>query len=607
MMRGIISVVFCICFLSMRSIAQKTEIKNAAPDTLRMYHSIERFAKKKKLTYQLYKALFNLPHPEKPTASQYKPDTYERYGGRIIRNIFIETLDPFGFNVRDTSVQPRSFIQKGGNILHNKSSQFTIRNQLLIRKGKPLDPLELKESERLIRQSEYARDLVVSVEPVPYSDSIDVFIREQDLWSIGMGIAATPLKETVLYKDKNFAGLSHQTEVYWYHYNDTQENLVEGSYTIPYLRNTYMTATGYFTSNPDAYMNGLVVNRPFYSALTKWAWGAEYLFHGLTDSAGILDSPRLAYPVHYNDLDVWLGRSFPLSISNSIEARSTRLITTARYLNRTYTKKIPEALDTSQLYFNSNLYMGGIGISNRTYYRDYYIYRYGIPEDVPAGRIAELLLGYEQGKNTGRVYAGAVAGFGSHFDRFGYLSLIGEYGTYLRRAKPEQSVINATVGYFSDLLTISNWRLRQFIKVQSVYGINRKGGELININDENGIKGFESEGLTGTNKLIITLQSQVYLPYNLLGFRFAPFIFCNFGMLGTEESSFLSNRLYQAYGIGLLVKNELLTINTFQISIGIYPYIPGLDNTLFKYNPVKTYNFRFRDYDIEKPTGILFE
>ena len=276
-------------------------------------------------------------------------------------------------------------------------------------------------------------------------------------------------------------------------------------------------------------------------------------------------------------------------------------------LRRTYTQELPDNIDSTNLFFNSQLYMTGLGITNRTYYRDYYIYRYGIPEDVPAGRMAELLLGYERGRNTGRIYAGAVAGFGQHLNRFGYFSLIAGYGTYLKNGRPEQSVVNSTLGYFSDLLMISDWRLRQFVKVQCVYGLNRKNGEEININNENGIKGFKSETLTGTNKLVISLQSQLYLPYSLIGFRFAPFIFLNFGMLGNDNTAFFRNKFYQAYGIGLLVKNELLTINTFQISLGFYPYIPGLDNAMFLYNPIKTYYFTFRDFDIQKPTPVVYE
>jgi hypothetical protein len=78
-------------------------------------------------------------------------------------------------------------------------------------------------------------------------------------------------------------------------------------------------------------------------------------------------------------------------------------------------------------------------------------------------------------------------------------------------------------------------------------------------------------------------------------------------MLGDDNIPFPKGRIYQGYGLGLLVKNELLAINTFQISFGYYPFIPGVGNSIPKYNPLKTYNFIFRDFDLEKPGPVDYE
>jgi len=605
-MRKIILMAFCFFFLQSETNAQieKDSIKT---DTLKFYHSIERFAKKKKFTYQLYKAVFNLPDTAKKIKPRYevRADHFERYGGRIIRNIIIVTLDPFGYHVRDTTAKPVSFVQKGGNLLHNKSSPFTLKNQLLVKKGEPLDPLELKESERLMRQAQYVRDVIVTVIPVG-KDSVDIYFREQDLWSIGVGVEVLSTSQTVLFKDKNFAGLSHEVVTSWFHDNETNKSIVQGSYTIPYLRNTFMTATGYFNNDKEDFLNGISINRPFYSALTKWAWGADYLFYGKTDLVGVIDGPVVSAPIHYNDIDLWFGRAFPLTKSKSFEARSTKFVSAFRVLNRTYTKKLPFVIDTSNIYFNSRLYLSAFGVSNRTYYRDNYIYHYGTPEDVPAGRMSEVLFGYEEGLNTGRIYAGAQTGFGNHFNHLGYLSLIGGYGSFFRNGTPEQSVISGSLFYFSDLLELNSWRLRQFVKMQTLIGINRKDGESVNINDHNGITGFNDASLRGTNKFLVTFQSQLYLPYSVLGFRFAPYLYCSFGMLGSDTSPFYENTIYQGYGIGLLIKNELLTTSTFQVSFGFYPYTRS-GSSLFLYNSVHNYNFGFRDFDIQKPMGIGYE
>ncbi len=602
MKRCLVCFVLAILFADESVNAQKAE-----KDSLKIYRKLESISKKHKITGILYNAIFNLNGVASGDSVIRNQKSFEVYNGKIVRNIIVETYDPFGYNLRDSSAKPRSFIQKGGNFLHNRSSELTIRNQLLIKRNKPFDALKFKESERLLRQSAYVQDVIKEVVSVAGTDSVDVIFREQDLWSIKAGVAVTATKQTLLVSDLNFLGLSHQLEAGFYHFNEGQKFLAQGSYSIPYLLNTYITTKAFYSTSNEFYVNGVSIQRPFYSSLTKWAGGVDYIFHGLTDSVRLAESSSEAYQIRYRDLDVWGGRSFSIQANKNDEVRTTKLITTARVLDRRYSAVPPPGVDSMNLYNTSQFYLGAIGISSRTYYRDSYIYRYGVPEDVPSGRMAQIIFGYEDGLKTGRVYAGAQAGYGDHFFQFGYLSTFLGYGTYLRNGKSEQSVINTSLGYFSDLLHLGSWGFRQFVKSQLVYGLYRKAGESININNENGIKGFESETLQGTNKIVLALQTHLYLPYSVIGFHFAPFIFCNLAMIGNDKTSIFKGQIYQGYGIGLLIKNELLAINTFQISFGFYPFIPDAGSGISKFNPLKTYNFTFRDFEIAKPGPVIYE
>jgi hypothetical protein len=100
---------------------------------LKFYRSLERYSKKKgKLTYKIFNSIFDLNKTEFADTAKKAQATYIRYKDKIIRNINISTLDPFGFDIKDTTkIRPRSFIQKAGNSIHVKSTQFAIRNQLL--------------------------------------------------------------------------------------------------------------------------------------------------------------------------------------------------------------------------------------------------------------------------------------------------------------------------------------------------------------------------------------------------------------------------------------------------------------------------------------------
>jgi hypothetical protein len=72
-----------------------------------------------------------------------------------------------------------------GNKLHVKTRTSTIRNLLLFRENQVFDSLLVKESERLVRSSNYITDVSFYVsETSENSDSVDVFIRELDKWSI---------------------------------------------------------------------------------------------------------------------------------------------------------------------------------------------------------------------------------------------------------------------------------------------------------------------------------------------------------------------------------------------------------------------------------------
>jgi hypothetical protein len=602
MLRILISV-FLLC--SITAAGQKTTPGVTASDSLKIYHKLERLSQKKKIYRFFYKKVFRIPQSQKIVEEKCEEESCDIYRSHIIRNIDVITLEPFGYTVYDTSRHQHNFVQKAGNFIHQRSTKLTIKNQLLIKKNTPLDPVMLRESERIIRQSAYVRDVVFRVVPVQGTkDSVDVIIIEQDLFSKGIGLGFTTTKQTILFKERNFLGLGHQIINNTFYYPERERFISEGNYTIPYIRNTFITSTVFYSNDELAYTRGISTNRPFYSPLTKVAGGIDYLSHGSTGSIVYPgDSSVVSYGVRFNDFDVWAGRSFPLFKNIS---PSPNFIVTGRYLNRHYFRKPPFAADSIGKQNDSRLYLLGFGFSHRLYYRDYYIYRYGTPEDVPSGKRIEFFLGYEDGPIRGRIYSGIEMATGRYRRGLGYLTAAAGYGTYTRNLYLEESTTYASLGFISNLVSLSNWKLRQFVKTQCTYGIFRSKGESLSIYNGNGIRGLNGAAITGTNKLTVNLQTQLYLPYDIVGFRFAPFLFAAFGMLGNDDTPFYRQRVYQGYGIGLLVKNELLVLGSFQFSFGFYPHVPG-ESSMFKYNPVKTHDFSFKDFDISKPGVISYE
>ena len=298
-------------------------------------------------------------------------------------------------------------------------------------------------------------------------------------------------------------------------------------------------------------------------------------------------------------MDAWGAHSWQLFKGNSTGARTTNFILSGRFVTTRYPEGLPKEIP-SDLSGKENFYYTGVGVTSRKYEQDFYVFKFGKVEDVPVGRYIGLTMGLERRTNP-RWYMGLKGAWGKYYP-FGYLSSHLEYGTFINDTGFNQQAITGYFNYFSPLLNFGDWKLRQFIKPAMVFGINRHPTDNLTFLD--GIKEFEGVDSPATHMLALTLQTQSYPPWDLMGFRFGPYLVSTFGLLGNSDTGFSKSRLYSFFGFGLQVKNDYLVFNTFQISFVYYPYLPPMAYNVFKTNAYKTDDFGFRDFEIAKP-GVV--
>ena len=587
--------------------AQETPAKT---DSTRIYQNIESFSVKRKFTKFMYKLFFKPASPatkkeaKKKTYKKLIQKPYSSFEGKTIRNINIVTLDPFGFSIGDSIKSQPSFISKAGNKIHIQSRNFTIRNLLLIRKNQPFDSLLVKESERLVRSMNYVSDVSFNVKSVSAkSDSVDIFIRELDKWSIIPGGAVSNSRVGINIRENNFLGMGHgfQNGFTWNH--EKGAYAFNTNYYVPNIRNTYINSTLHF--NIDEFGNSarsFAIDRPFFSPFAKWAAGVSFA-QFRRDSVYTSNVLPELQKTKFNVQDYWAGSAVQIFKGNTEHTRTTNFISAARFLRIRYVEKPIEMYDTTNFYTNENFYLTSIGISTRKYVQDKFIFNFGVTEDVPVGKVFSLTGGYQHKNNTGRFYLGGRISYGNYYP-WGYFSSNFEYGTFFYKSHSEQAVFKAGANYFTGLIEIGKWKFRQFAKTEFTMGINPFVTDSLTIKDGYGIRGFNSVGLSGTSRLLLTLQTQSYAPWNFIGFRFGPFFNITLGKLGNEENNFRKSKLYSQIGIGVLIKNLHLVMNTFQVSIAFYPSIPGNGNNIIKMNSFKTTDFGFNDFEIGKPAIV---
>lgn len=585
------------------ALAQETPISK---DSTHLYENIENYSEQSKFTRFMYRLFFK---PVAPVLAKLKKSKrriqkpYSTFEGKTIRNINIVTLDPFGNSIGDTIVSSLNFLTRAGNKFHLQSRASAIRNLLLIKKNQPFDALLVTESERLVRSMNYITDVSFYVEAVRKSpDSVDVFIRELDKWSLIPGGSISASRLTFDLRENNFLGLGHefQNNFVWNHSNSDFANRTR--YFIPNYRNTYINSTlEYGTDENGNFIKSIAFDRPFFSPFAKWAAGINISQQLNIGPFGQDSFMRFKY----NRQDYWAGNAVRIFKGITDYERTTNFISSARFIRTRFLEKPSETIDTLHFYTDENFYIVSIGVSSRLYVKDKYIFKFGIAEDVPVGKVISLTGGYQVKNNIERVYLGTRFSAGNYYS-WGYLSSNFEYGTFLRSSKAEQGVFSAGINYFTNLIEIGPLKFRQFVKPQLIVGINRIDYDSLTINNDYGLRGFNSPALSGQSRLLLTSQTQFYIPWDFIGFHFGPYFTFSLGMLGNAEEGFKAAKVYSQVGLGVLIKNENLVMSTFQLSLSFYPEIPGKGFNVFKFNSYQTGDFGFRDFEIGKPATVLF-
>ena len=103
----------------------------------KIYKKIDVYSKDRKFFKFMHKLIFrsvetepapNVTVKKKVRGISANQKLYNSYQCRIIRNIKIETLDPFGYSIDDESYSPNNFFEKAGNVMHDNKINWTIRN-----------------------------------------------------------------------------------------------------------------------------------------------------------------------------------------------------------------------------------------------------------------------------------------------------------------------------------------------------------------------------------------------------------------------------------------------------------------------------------------------
>jgi hypothetical protein len=576
------------------------------------FDSLEVRASQRKWTTKLHNIVITAPKKEDiidtiQTSESVSP--FLEYGGKTIRDIRIRTLQPFGPTIHDTSRAATNSLERFGNNVHSQTREKVILNHLLIREGDPLNPSIISDNERLIRQLPYIEDArIYIIEPPEAPGTVDILLVVKDAFSIGMGgnIKDWDAGNLEIF-DNNLAGQGHQIHTLL-HWNAEKSPWLgyEFFYIINNIGRSFISSKARYAHIFEKETYELAFDRKFLTPSIKYAGSLNLERTHNKYNINYNDTLILPTDVKYNLFDAWLGRSFALTSVRRYTPNRINLILGTRLRTKHYFQRPEVSENTFYEYHNKTLWLSTISFSQQRFFRSNLIYSFGRTEDIAQGTLLSVILGPEIGEYNRRFYEGISFSRGNLLANLGYLYLKAEFGGFTENGFfPDQGVLNLEANYFTNLFIVHRFKFRHFINLNYVKGYNRFSDEYIDLNDQNGIRGFNNELIKGTRKATMNFETVAFSPYYFYGFRFAFFGFIDLGLISYTQP-LLETTLHRGFGIGVRIRNERLVFETFSVRIGYYPTLED-EQFPFVIDVSGEKKFDSQDFYVNKPDLIWFD
>ena len=547
-----------------------------------LYYKIEKFSDKRKFTKFIHRFIFRREADSASVSTRTEKQEQSTYDGKLIRNVKIEAIDPFGYNT-DEKKEKTYWYDWFTNHLHSNTRISTIRNYLLFAKGEPYNAQKLYESERLLRTMPFVNRVNIAVEQSS-NDSIDVLVKVLDSWSLKPRFSYSGSKIGLGVSEENFLGLGHQADFLYRNDSKDKQDYWYASYLANNLFGSYINAQ--VLAEKDFFKNEritLAARRDFFSPLTKWAGGFTFEYfmrHVQLPVEDLAVFPQVQIKVYSQDL--WGGYQIPVS-SDPMKKISSNIALIGRFQNFQY--KDNPAADKYDFFRSYNSFLVSGGFIQRKFSVEKQVYQYNLPEDIPYGNAFTATSGFMVRSKEMIPYLGLSAAYGD-FTGWGYFNIKGEFGRFFNQDRQNREAFRLEGLYFTNLL---NWRfaqVRHFFSPTLALGNpenNYTYRDRINLSARDEFPIYSTDYI-GTKKMVLRYQLQFFINKTWKNFHFSPYITAAAGWLAMPNEKLLKTNVNTKIGVGVLINNPYLVLNRIQISFMYYPKVPFDNNSSFDFN-----------------------
>ncbi len=491
-------------------------------------------------------------------------DRYAAHIGKPIVVIIVhqvERFDPYWDADKDSG---QKFLNSVTRPFHSYTKDRLIREYLLFEQGQVVDPFLLADSERMLRDLDFINDARIILVPLSGStESVAVVVETRDKWPFGItgNIKDVGRYDVNLYFS-NLGGYGVRLDNKLIYRKDFEPNRgYQGRLAKRNIRGSFIDLRLLYEDSWQVLSQQAEIERPLIHPGIKWVGGAMWENTDVRDNGGI--------PRKFEKGDYWVGHAIPLSKARSTEESARPLLVPAVRFRMIDFKMRPFASpDTNVSYLNIRDYFAGVTYQRLKHYKTSFLFKMGETEDIPSGFTVKLSGGYQDREGYDRSSAFFQTGYISVRNRgdifMGWLDLGGYFHDYV----VEDGSFKMGGFYITPLKGGDRYRYRLYSFLTYTFAFNRNRDTALVLGNRTGLRGLEDNLVKGNQRLILKMESRVYTPWSMMGFRFMVFGYADVGTVGGEDDVIHQQKVYSSIGLGFRINNPDLVLPSTQLRFG---------------------------------------
>ena len=529
-------------------------------------------------------------------------DNYQRFSGKIIRQLDIETYDPAGVRIYDIAITNTALPPRVVNAIHYQTKPKTVRRLLLFEVGDTVNPFEVYESERLLRRILFIRDCFIKMNPVAGdTNSVNILLVMQDRFSIGLNATLGNAYRLSL-SERNIMGTGHRgaftltgngfkglPDVFW-------------SYSVPNLGRKLFQISVDYSSNPFSGIRSASFSRPLLSPLFRWGGGVAYGERNGNGGTSVPEQSELETNYRYVRQDAWVGYATqPHYIG---KRRIKQFVFTGSYSLSDLLKKsdtVSVAPDPAEKNGYSQSFLATATFLKLHRYREGYIFSWEQVADYSEGISVSVTQGYIDQNDNAHHYSGLEVILARKF-RSGYFSLQIQSGMRTSGLKVAESAAEFTGFYLSPLIGKGRYKFRAMLNGKYIAGgSDPVARPLVTDGKSEDIWQLNGRIFQALTRSSCELRMVMYTPWKPFDFELAPFVYGGFSRLKTWPQLGIEPGIFAAAGAGLILRSTKRAINVVRITFLFYPIVLGQSQPAYKIMPGWLFDMPNPNFEITGP------